>query len=142
MKKLTFAALILIFLQSCSETDDNPDVVSICEQATVVDNNRFKAASSEGYAIRNVQLTGDCLLIEVESSGCDGRTWDVALLDAGRVSESNPEQRDLKLFLESTELCSSIVNKTYNFNLRPIRTPGNVVLLNLELWDEQIIYEY
>ena len=142
MKKLLFAALSLIFLQSCSEPDDKPKLISTCEHVAVVDNIRYKAAQPEGYRIKDVQIVGDCLSIEVESSGCDGETWEVTLLDADRVSESNPEQRDLKLVVNSKEFCSSIIQKTFTFDLRPIRTPGNAVLLNLELWDEQIVYEY
>jgi len=143
MKKSIFVfSLILTSLLSCSESDDNPYQNSTCDQITIVDNSRYKSNQSEGFLIRSVQLTGDCLEIEIESSGCNGDTWKVELIDAGRVAESNPEQRDLRVLLEYEEFCNAIVFKTYTFDLRSIRTRNNVVLLNLNLWDEQIRYEY
>lgn len=143
MKKLKLAiGLILISLFSCSEQEDTQYLNSICDQITTVDNSRYKNASSEGFVIRNVQLSGDCLEVVIASSGCSGNTWKVELIDAGRVAESNPEQRDLKIVLDNREMCTAMVNKTYTFDLRPVRTQRNVVLLNLEHWDELIPYEY
>lgn len=135
-------SLILISLLSCSESDDNPYEDSVCDQITKVDSSRYKSNQSEGFLIRSVQVIGDCLEVEIESSGCSGDTWKVELIDADRVAESNPEQRDLKVLLENEELCNAIVFKTYTFDLRPVRTGNNVVLLNLESWEEQIRYEY
>jgi hypothetical protein len=143
MKKSIFAfSLILTSLLSCSESDDNLYEDSVCDQITTVDNNRYKNNQSEGFLIRSVQIIGDCLEVEIESGGCSGDTWKVELIDAGRVAESNPEQRDLKVLLENEKLCNAIVFKTYTFDLRSIQTRNNVVLLNLDLWDEQIRYEY
>ncbi len=80
--------------------------------------------------------------IEIQAGGCGGISWKVDLIDAGSVAESNPEQRKLKISLENKEVCLAIVNKTYTFDLRPVRTANNAVLLNLELWEEPILYEY
>jgi len=143
MKNSIFAfCLILISLLSCSESDDNPYENSVCDQITTVDNSRYKNNQSEGFLIRSAQIIGDCLEVEIESGGCSGNTWKVELIDAGRIAESNPEQRDLKAVLENEEVCNAIVFKTYTFDLRPVRTTNNIVLLNLDLWDEQIRYEY
>lgn len=143
MKKSIFAfSIILTSLLSCSESDDNPYEDSVCDQITTVNNNRYKNNQSEGFLIRSVQIIGDCLEVEIESGGCSGDTWKVELIDAGRVAESKPEQRDLKVLLENEELCNAIVFKTYTFDLRSIQTRNNVVLLNLDLWVEQIRYEY
>lgn len=141
-KSILVTGLILIFLQSCSDSDDNPFLDSVCDQITKVDNNRYKNTQSEDFSVRSLNITGDCLEVQIESSGCSGDTWKVDLIDAGRVAESYPEQRDVKLLLDNEELCDAIVIKTYSFDLRPVRTGNNVVLLNLELWGEQIRYEY
>ena len=134
--------LILISLLPCSESDNNPYEDSVCNQITTVDNSRYRNNQSEGFLIRSAQIIGDCLEVEIESGGCSGNTWKVELIDAGRIAESNPEQRDLKVVLENEEVCNTIIFKTYTFDLRPIWTRNNVVLLNLDLWDEQIPYEY
>ena len=141
-KSILVFSLILTSLLSCSKSDDNPYEDSVCDQITKVDNSRYKDNQSEGFSIRSVQIIGDCLEVEIESGGCSGETWKVDLIDAGRVAESNPEQRDLKILLENEELCNAIVFKTYTFDLRPVQTNNSVVLLNLELWEEQIRYEY
>lgn len=143
MKKTIFAfSFIFIFLQSCSGSDDDLYLDSVCDQVTVVNNHRFRSTSSQGYSIKSIGLTGDCLEVEIESGGCGGSTWKVELIDAGSVAESSPEQRNLKIFLDNQELCNMVVIKTYTFDLRPVRTGNNVVLLNLEGWEEPIRYEF
>lgn len=141
-KSLLVIGLILITLLSCSESNDNPYEDLICDQISKVDNNWYKNIQLEGVLIKNVKLKGDCLEIEIQSGGCNGETWEVDLIDAGRVTESNPEQRDLKLSLINNEMCLALVTKTYTFDISPVRTRNNVVLLNLYLWDEPILYEY
>ncbi len=135
-------SLILVTLVSCSDSDDNLYEDSVCDQITIVDNNIYNSTQTDGFSITNIELAGDCLEVEILSSGCSGDTWKVNLIDAGRVAESNPEQRDVKISLDNQEDCEAIITKTYTFDLRPIRTQSNVVLLNLELWDEQIHYDY
>jgi len=141
-KSILVFSLFISSLFSCSDSDANPYEDSVCDQITTVDNSRYKSSQSEGFLIRSVQIIGNCLVVEIEAGGCSGDTWKVELIDAGRVAESNPEQRDLKILLDNRELCYAIVHKTYTFDLRPIQTTNNVVLMNLELWDEQIRYEY
>ena len=143
MKKAIFViSLILITSISCSDSEESLYEDSVCDQITEVNNNKYKSIQTSGVIIRDVQLTGDCLRIEIESGGCSGDTWKVDLIDGGRVAESTPEQRDLKISLINNELCNALVTRTYTFDLRPIRTNNDVVLLNLDLWEEQIRYEY
>lgn len=143
MKKLILLfSLILTLIFSCSESDDNPYEDSVCDQMTTVNNEKYKSTQSEGFSIQNVRLIGDCLEVEIASNGCNGDTWEIDLVDADRVAETAILQRDLKILLDNEELCEALILKTFTFDLRPIRTNENVVLLNLELWDEQIRYEY
>jgi hypothetical protein len=142
MNKILSYSLIIISLLSCSESDDDLYLDSNCDHITIVDNDLYKNIQFDDYLIRSVQLTGDCLEVEIESGGCSGNTWKVDLIDAGRVLESHPEQRDLKISLDNQEICNLIIIKTYTFDLRPIQTRKNVILLNLEGWDDQIRYEY
>jgi len=143
MKKVILVlSLILTSLLSCSEPDDNPYEDSVCNQMTTVDNEKYKSTQSVGFSIENVRIIGDCLEVKIASTGCSGDTWKVDLVDAGRVSETAIEQRDLKMLLHNEELCEALFQKTFTFDLRPIRTTKKVVLLNLELWEDQIRYEY
>ncbi len=141
MKRLLLFCLITTLL-SCSDSDDDPYADSLCDEVTVIDNHRYKNSESQGFLIRSVQLTGDCLEVEIESGGCDGSAWEVELIDADRVAESNPGQRDLKILLKNLEECSAIVVKTFSFDLRPLQLQNNTVLLNLQQWEGQIRYQY
>ena len=135
--------IFFLLLLSCSESDDDhPFEDSLCDRITIVDNERYQNTNTRYYSIKNVALSGDCLELEIESGGCSGDTWKVDLIDSGGIAESNPEQRFLKLSLKNEELCNAIVIRTFSFDLRPIRTRNNIVLLNLEQWDEQITYDY
>lgn len=142
MKNLLFTFMLLFVFQSCKEADDNPYPDSACDQKVIVDGNLYKNSDSESFSIQSVLLEGDCLEVKIQSGGCSGETWDVKLVDSGGIAESNPPQRYVKVLLGNKELCEGLISKTVIFDLRPIRTGDNVVLLNLENWDDQIRYEY
>jgi hypothetical protein len=129
------------FLISC-KSDDNQFSQSICDFATIIDNEKYNKTITDNYNIIETSISDDCLNITLASSGCDGNTWEVELIDAGRVAETLIEQRDLKISLRNAEICLAIVEKTYSFDLKLIRTNNNKVLINLEKWNEQILYEY
>ncbi len=140
----TIFCLFLMLFVSCSDSDDNDEFIdSKCDQITSIDILKYKNNESSVFSIQSVEITGDCLEVIIGSGGCSGETWVTELVDANRVAESNPEQRDLRILLKNEELCNAFISKTYSFDLRPIRiVDSNKVLLNLEFWDEQILYEY
>lgn len=144
MKKLVFAlALLALFMESCNdETTDNASLNSVCDQIAIVNPSRFTNTQPEGYTITRIQLIDDCLQVEIQSGGCSGDTWKVDLIDSGNVAESNPEQRYLKISLNNTELCDAVISKTFTFDLSPLRISSPSILLNLDLWNEQIPYTY
>lgn len=143
MKKLLVALLFALCLPSCSNDSTEPAALdSVCDQMAVVNHSRFTNAVQQGFTITNVQLTGDCLEVEIQSGGCNGNTWKAALLDSGNVAESNPEQRYVKIALDNPEICLALISKKFTFDLRPLRISSPTILLNLGLWEEQIRYEY
>lgn len=141
-KSILICILILTSFLSCSDLHNNPYPDSKCEKITVVDKSRYDSTLSEGFFIRSAQLKGDCLVVSIQSGGCSGNTWKVELIDAGIITESNPQQRYLKISMDNRELCEAFITKIYTFDLRPVRSQNDFVLLNLELWEEQIRYEY
>lgn len=142
MKNLLFVLGLIFVIPSCEEADESDFLDSECGQTTIVDNNLYKNGQSGSFSIRNISVVGDCLEVEIQSIGCASESWELNLVDSGGVAESNPEQRFLKLFLDNEELCTAVIGKTFSFDLKPLRTGNDVVLLNLEMWDEQIRYEY
>lgn len=141
-KAISIFGLIIFLLVSCSKSDEPEFTDSACDEIAILDNNKFRNGNTENYSVENVTINGDCLEVEIVSGGCSGENWEVTLVDAERIAESLPEQRDIKILLENNEACLAIVRKEFSFDLRPLRTTNNEVLLNLENWDERILYEY
>lgn len=144
MKKFVFALILFaLFMESCNdETTDIASLNSVCDQIAIVNPSRFTITQPEGYTITRIQLIDDCLQVEIQASGCSGDTWKVDLIDSGNVAESNPEQRYLKISLNNAELCDAVISKTFTFDLSPLRISSPSILLNLDLWNEQIAYAY
>ncbi len=144
MKKLIIALSCLVFLYiSCSD-DDKKTVNSNCDkQALVVNENAFQDIITANYMITNAILNDDCLSITVSSSGCNGETWEMNFIGSNSVLESFPVQRLVKVELDNQEACLAVFQKTVSFDLVPFQVNGqSQVTLNIEGWDEPIIYQY
>lgn len=148
MKKFIFPILFLtLLLLSCNKKDD-PATSALCDEFVIINNNMFKnrpdddGTGRNGFEITSAEITDDCLVIGILSGGCTGSTIKMDLVDAGRVSETTIPQRDLKLFIDNTELCNAIVGKTMSFDLTPLKIQKKEIWLNLEKWDAQLIYTY
>ncbi|WP_298902429.1 hypothetical protein [uncultured Psychroserpens sp.] len=125
---------------TCDEDDFIPEP---CDQVAVIDNGFFQTAESNLYTLNGVDLNGDCLLISLSASGCDGNSWSMVLVDSGEVSESLPEQRSLKFIFSNTETCLAVFSQERSFDLRPLQVEGsNEVILNIEDFPEPITYQY
>ncbi|AUP78739.1 hypothetical protein [Flavivirga eckloniae] len=144
-KPLFIAAVLCCFLSfQCNEDDDNTPVKEICDQKTIVNkeiyNNLVLDAS---FTFVSAEITDNCLTIEIKGGGCDGNSWEYKLVDSGDVTESSPEQRDLKFQLINEEVCLAIVTRTVSFDLTPLQVSGsNEVILNLEGLKTPLRYKY
>ena len=124
----------------CDE-DDVPVTLNCSE--VLIDNNTYETAESDNYTIGNVFFNGNCITIDVSASGCDGSTWVFTLIDSENISESIPPQRSLKLSLNNNEACLAVFTREESFDLIPLRVEGsNEVLLNIEGFEEPILYAY
>jgi len=145
MKRLLFlATLFSLCLNSCSDNDDIGAKVSNCnQQAQIVEEGIFTAIETYNYQISNVVLNQDCLEITIWSSGCDANNWEMKLFSHNNFSTVIPLQRFAKIELINNEICLAILQKTVSFDLAPFQVQGqNQVPINLEGWNEQIIYQY
>ncbi|SEC71195.1 hypothetical protein SAMN05192540_3877 [Maribacter dokdonensis] len=148
MKRIGFVLLSITCLCfSCS--DDNEEQVStLCDNFVIIDSDVFQNRSDDdgtgrnSFEIINTEIENDCLSITIQSGGCNGDTWQVDLIDADRIAETAIPQRDLKVFLDNTELCNAITISTVSFELTPLRTDDDRITLNLEKWDTQLEYIY
>ncbi len=145
MKSLKYTLLIFCFaiLFLNTQCDEDDDVQPPCGQSVVVDSGFYQSAESDLFELTDFQIEGNCLNVNVSSSGCDGATWSLVLVDSGNVAESFPEQRYLKLVFSNDEECLAVISQERSFDLETIQVEGsNAIILNLEGLEEPIDYTY
>ena len=122
MKYLTIIGIIFLAL-GCSDDiyENGPNAPLYIDEATIL---------------------GDCLEIKFSSGGCNGKSWEIQMVDQGVVMESFPVQRNMRLSLKNEELCYALIYKEMSFDLRSIRNQDGKILINLEGWDEPLLYSF
>ncbi len=133
---MLLAAFVIV---ACSNDDD---VSTNCDRFTVVSSEQFENAPKDEVTINSISINDNCLKINFSASGCDGDSWEVLFIDSGGVLFSLPPQRNLRLSLKNEELCEAFITKELTFDIRALHVSGNQVLLNIQNFDEQILYEY
>ncbi len=146
MKKLFVLILISSLIFACSKEDENDNLsegLGCKIGAEVIPENDFNAVETNNYSISEVKLNGDCLKITISSSGCDSENWEMKLYSTNNFYAVYPLQRFVKIKLINDELCKAILQKTVSFDLTPFQIEGqSEIPLNIEGWNEQIIYTY
>jgi len=140
MKNKILIGLVVIFgIIACNNNDDDS---GNCDQVTIVSLKEYETAPNDQLFINTLELNGDCLNINFSSSGCNGNSWNIKLIDSEIIMESNPPQRNLRLSLKNEELCEALITKKLTFDINELRVDGNQVLLNITNSNDQILYEY
>lgn len=150
MKNLIFLILACVFI-SCNSDDDGDaknkvitdPLTYACDQKVVVSSDQFEDATTSDFVFTDYSITEGCLELAYSTSGCDGSTWTVELIDSGSVMESYPPQRNIKMVLDNQELCQAVIRKETSFDISSLQVEGtDKVILHLENFDEDISYEY
>jgi hypothetical protein len=144
-KIFVLTALIGTLFISCSEDDDdNSQNETTCNSAAeIVTEEDFNAIVTSNYNVTDLQLNGDCLEVTINSSGCDPEPWEMNLYSVDPFDTESLLQRDVKIQLINDQLCLAVFQKTVSFDLTTFQIEGqNKVPLNIEGWNQQIIYEY
>ena len=110
-----------------------------CNQSVIISNTLYNNVI-EQPSIDSLEINEDCLKIVFSSSGCSGDSWELQLIDANEIAESNPVQRSLKLSIVNTEVCLAVITKELTFDISQLQTVDNQILLNIS--NNQILYEY
>ncbi|MGC1633273.1 MAG: hypothetical protein WA749_14285 [Gelidibacter sp.] len=141
-KKLTLILIGIAFLScSCSSDDDNGNQNS-CDFETIISAEQYVNAPNDQLEINSLAINDNCLKINFSSGGCDGKTWELRLIDSGDIIKSNPPQRNLRLSLKNVELCEAYITKELTFDISRLKIDGNRVQLNITNSDEIVLYEY
>ncbi|WP_405610132.1 hypothetical protein [Polaribacter sp. Asnod1-A03] len=92
-----FVLLNLILIFSC---DDNNVIVTKSE-SVIINAEIYQETTTNNYTIKDISMSEDILTVIIESSGCDGETWETTLIDSSAILESNPIQRNIKILLNN-----------------------------------------
>lgn len=131
---------ILLFASCAKENADIDFSISVCESTAIIDNTLFTDGPNSDVDIFDVTLNGDCLLIKFAAGGCDGNSWVVNLYDSGQVIYTNPAQRNLRFSLDNNEDCEAYIVKSISFDISSLKDIDNEIYLNVEGWDNNILY--
>lgn len=143
MRKLFILCVVSgIFFSSCSD-DDNNSPNSDCDKNIIVNEARFAQTSTENYHLENIVLNENCLEITIGASGCDSESWEINLIASEMVVETSPVQHLLKIDLFNPEDCTAYIQKTISFDISDLQSSSeNQVQLNIDGWDDNILYSY
>lgn len=141
MKKYLILTLTGMAMLSCSK-DKHVVPSNNCGIDPVISAYQYANAPSDPLTINSLKIENNCLKIQFSAGGCNGKTWQVKLIDSENILESNPPQRNLKLSLKNEEPCEAYIKKEIAFDISKLQVEGNKVLLNITNSDKQILYEY
>jgi hypothetical protein len=133
-----FAITFIAFLIGCKEDETLPTAGN----KILIGNTIFKNYPNDPLIISAATINGDSLQITFGASCCDGKNWTVQLVGSGDVMLSNPPQLLIRLSLKNYEICTAVCSKTLKFDLKPARVNGNQIILDLDGWDQPLIYNY
>lgn len=114
---------------------------SDCDQNVLISESEYQDAPNDPFSITDMKIEGDCLIVQISASGCDGNTWTVKLIDSGMIAESYPCQRTLRLSLDNKEECTAVPTKEVSFNIKDLQIIGNDKV-TLHVSGQEILYEY
>lgn len=138
MKNYLFLILMLGALTSC----DKFPLPLLCGTPIIINSELFQEAPNDAFRFSNAQIDGDCLELIIQYGGGCGDV-ELKLIGAEEVAESFPPQRAIRLSLEDNDFCEALVTDTLRYDLKLARVFGvNEVFLNLEGWNEPILYTY
>lgn len=146
MKKI-FTLFVLIgtlFISCSTDDDDNSQNTIVCDSVSkVIAEEDFNVLNTTNYVVSDVQLSGNCLEVTIGSSGCEPDLWEMNLYSTNAFYDIYPLQRSVKIELINDQACLAVFQKTISFDLIPFQIESqNKLPLNIEGWNEQIIYEY
>jgi len=123
---------------SCTEDDMRP----LADSNVLIDRDAYTSAGTDDLLINSLDIKGDLLTINFSAGGCDGKSWEVRLIDSGALMESNPPQRNLILSLKNEEGCEAYITKEVVFDISELKVKGDRVWLNINNANHGTLYTY
>ena len=146
MRQIGYLTVLLLIVIGCDKNDENPIECSQsgnCDKCIVINKDLYNQTDTKNYTIQDITINQDCLEVEFSSSGCDGSSWMIELVDLGAISETVIPQRDLKLKLENHELCEAYITRKISFNLTKLQLENyDELKLKIADYNSLITYDY
>ncbi|WP_188458398.1 hypothetical protein [Psychroflexus planctonicus] len=146
MKKiiLLFAFLGMLLISCSNDDQPNPPTANECDDvAEILEEADFSSIETSNYTIIDAQINDDCLEIRFGASGCDPEPWEVYLYSTDAFYAVFPLQRAVKMELINNQDCAASFEVDISFDLTAFQIEGqNEIPLQIEGWDEQVVYEY
>ena len=108
--------LLILFFSACSDDPINED----CPDRILVNDSKYQSIEDhQGLFIQEMEITDDCLRINIGFSGCDdGHT--INMVTDGSVAESFPVQVRFKLEDKNPQACQAFFVKDFFFDLHQL----------------------
>lgn len=140
MGKLKNLLILIASVFAFISCNDKNDAIILENETVIINTTLYNKTATNNYTITNVVLNGNLLTLTIASSGCGSESWTAVLIDANEILESEPIQRNIKLFLKNNEACLAYFERDFTFDISILKEGFSKVNLNLEGWNQQIIY--
>jgi hypothetical protein len=151
MKRMIVAAAALLAGAACFRGEPiTPPQASAGGEPTVVLTQQPSLWRHDPYEFRNMSVSGDTLVVEVQyAGGC--AQHDFTLLVAPIFMESYPVQMSGSLAHDANgDMCRALVGRTLRIDLRPLRdlyrqsygVKSDTLHLNVRDWPRPVVYRF
>ena len=132
-----FLMIVVVFYLTISSCTKNNQA---CEGQDIIDGSKIDYVT-DPYTLKSANITGNCIKIVIEASGCSGDTWTAELISIEELRVANTVT--LGLALKNDEPCRAVKDKTFYFNLKKLRNKETRNrTIKLMHWDKEFIYRW
>lgn len=139
MKQLNLILIVTMFLMiSCGKNDGLAK--NGCGKI-IISSEEYTSADAGDLHINTLEIEGSCLHVNYSASGCSGSSWQLNLIDSGRVKFHIPSQRYLRFDFKNTEMCEAYITKDTSFDLSEVSAGIDEVYFNVIGFQDSIYYD-
>ena len=137
---------LLALALSCNKSDEDDGLIICpvwnCEDVVQVNEDLYDNGPNDQMMIADASIHEDCLEVTFRYGGGCGEVA-TALFASLEIGESLPPQRFIRIGFTDNDNCEALLSLTKTFDLSPLReVDDNVILINLEGYDEVLEYSY
>lgn len=141
MKKL-FVLIGFTAIFGCNIEDQPEQNLLKNSSKIIVDDDLYSRASNDAIQIINAVVIDDSLSVTFQySGGCGNIYYD--LISNKDFLETDPVQKNLRLAFKDEDDCEAGVEITLSFSIKETQiSQENSIILNLQGWEQPLVYTY